>query len=130
SNTIRRRMGSPARTAYSSDTTASAAQSSAITGVTKRKPTRYVATKRLGSVAMSPAAVTIGAATLSRSRSRFAQKAATTTVSTPTTIDEMTAPITEITMKSATEIVGVLTNAADTALASTARAPGSYRDRT
>src|SRR2546430_16644926 len=55
SNTIRRRMGSPARTAYSSDTTASAAQSSAITGVTKRKPTRYVATKRLGSGAQLPA---------------------------------------------------------------------------
>ena len=53
---------------------------------------------------MSPAAVTIGAATLSRSRSRRAQNAATATVITSTTIDEMIAPITETTMKSAIEI--------------------------
>src|SRR5215831_18376890 len=99
-------------------------------GVTNRKPTRYVARKRLGSVAMSPAAVTMGAATLSRSRFRFAQKAATATVSTPTTIDEMIAPITEITMKSATEIVGVLTSAADTARASTASAAEIDSERT
>ena len=69
---------------------------------------------------MSPAAVTIGAATLSRSRLRRAQNAATATVITSTTTDEMIAPITEITMKSTTEIVGVRTNAADTTLASTA----------
>ena len=69
---------------------------------------------------MSPAAVTIGAATLSRSRLRLAQNAATATVSTPTTIDEMIAPITEITMKSTTEMAGVLTSADDTTLASTA----------
>ena len=55
---------------------------------------------------MSPAAVTIGAATLSRSRLRRAQNAATATVITSTTIDEMIAPITEITMKSTIEIDG------------------------
>ena len=39
-------------------------------GVTHARPTRYVARKSAGSVTMSPAAVTIGAATLSRSQLR------------------------------------------------------------
>src|SRR4051812_8911085 len=81
---------------------------------------RYVARNRLGSVTMSPAAVTIGAATLSRSRLRRAQYAATATVSASTTIEEMMAPITDTTMKSTTEIVDVCRNASDITLASTA----------
>ena len=42
----------------------------------------------------------------------------------------MIAPITEMTMKSTREIVGVLTNAADTAFASTARAAEIDSDST
>ena len=75
---------------------------------------------KLGSVTMSPAAVTIGAATLSRSRLRFAQNAATLTVSTSTMIDERIAPTTEITMKSAIVIDCFSPNSDDMALASTA----------
>jgi hypothetical protein len=119
---MRRRIGSFERSATTRAPTATAAHSIAIIGVTNRNPIRYVARKRLGRVAMSPAAVTMGAATLSRSRLRFAQNAATATVITSTTTDEMMAPITEITMKSTMEIVGVSKNAAETALASTAKA--------
>ena len=63
---------------------------------------------------MSPAAVTIGAATLSRSRLRLAQNAATATVSTSTTTDERIAPITEMTMKSTIEIDRPCTNSVAT----------------
>ncbi len=69
---------------------------------------------------MSPAAVTIGAATLSRSRLRRAQNAATATVSTSTTTDDRTAPITETTMKSAMEIDGPPINISHINLAKTA----------
>ncbi len=77
----------------------------ATTGVTHARPTRYVARKSAGSVTMSPAAVTIGAATLSRSQSRRTEIDATATVIAITTIDERNPPTTEITTKSAIEIV-------------------------
>ncbi len=54
---------------------------------------------------MSPAAVTIGAATLSRSQPLRTLSAATPTVIPSTTIEDSTPPTTEITTKSATEIV-------------------------
>ncbi len=77
----------------------------ATTGVTIGTCTRNVARNNAGSVTMSPAAVTIGAATLSRSHPRRTLSAATPTVIPSTTIDDSTPPITEITTKSATEIV-------------------------
>ena len=54
---------------------------------------------------MSPDAVTIGPATLSRSQPRFALRCATPSVIASTKTDDRTAPITEITTKSAIEIV-------------------------
>ena len=89
-----------------------------------------MARNRLGSVTMSPAAVTIGAATLSRSSERFAQYAATATVSTNTTIEEMIAPTTDTTMKSATEIDLPPTIISDINLASTARSAEIDSDET
>ena len=72
-------------------------------------------------MAMSPAAVTIGAATLSRSRLRRAQNAATATVITSTTIDEMIAPITEIDHEvDDRDRRALLNSASDTTFASTA----------
>ena len=66
---------------------------------------------------MSPAAVTIGAVTLSRSQLRRTPSWATTTVMPITTIDDRKPPITEITTKSATEIVFSRPNATQIALA-------------
>ena len=66
---------------------------------------------------MSPAAVTIGAVTLSRSQLRRTPSCATTTVMPITTIDDRNPPITEITTKSATEIVFSKPNATEIALA-------------
>ena len=66
---------------------------------------------------MSPAAVTIGAVTLSRSQLRRTPSWATTTVIPITTIDDRNPPITEITTKSATEIVFSRPNATQIALA-------------
>ncbi len=69
---------------------------------------------------MSPAAVTMGAVTLSRSQSRRTESDATATVISITTIDERNPPITEITTKSAIEIVFSRPNATEMTLASTA----------
>ena len=67
SRTIRRRIGSLARRLSTSETMPATVHSAATTGVTHATPTRKVARNNAGSVIMSPAAVTIGPATLSRS---------------------------------------------------------------
>ena len=121
SRTMRARIGRCERIATTIATSPIAAQITAITGVTTSKPTRYVARKSVGSVTMSPAAVTIGAATLSRSQPRRTLSAATPTVIASTTADDRTPPSTEITTKSAIEIVWSSPNPTDTVLASTAR---------
>ena len=69
----------------------------------------------------SPAAVTIGAATLSRSQRRCAHATRPLTVIASTTSDESSAPTTDTTMKSAIEI-DVWPKATAIALARTARA--------
>ncbi len=93
-------------------------------------PSRYVARNRLGSVATSPAAVTIGAATLSRSQRRVAHCDATPIVIARTTIDESNAPTTATTMKSAIEIDGSTPNATAIDFASTASANDVDSDST
>ena len=72
-------------------------------------------------MATSPAAVTIGAATLSRSQRGVADCDATPMVIASTTIDDNSAPTTATTMKSTTEIDRTL-NATATAFARTASA--------
>ena len=69
---------------------------------------------------MSPAAVTIGDVTLSRSQLRRTPSCATATVIPMTTIDDRKPPITEITTKSATEMVFSRPNATQIALARSA----------
>src|SRR4029078_6803298 len=101
SRAIRRRIGAVDRKLATSADTAAIAQSAAMTGVIQANPTRYVARNSAGSVTMSPAAVTMGADTLSRSHPRRTLSVATPTVIPMTTIDEGTPPITEITTKSA-----------------------------
>ena len=66
---------------------------------------------------MSPAAVTMGDVTLSRSQLRRTLRVATPTVMPITTIDERKPPITEITTKSAIEMVFSSPNATEMALA-------------
>ena len=94
------------------------AQRPARVGVNQLMPTRYVARNRPGKVTMSPAAVTSGGWTLSRSKSkrteiavdarpRRAERRPTTTIP----------PTTEITTKSAIEIVFATPNATETAFA-------------
>ena len=53
---------------------------------------------------MSPAAVMMGAATLSRSQPKRAEAAATPTVMARTTTEEITPPTIEMTTKSSSEI--------------------------
>src|SRR5207244_13583628 len=91
--------------------------------------TRDVASNRDGSVTMSPAAVTSGAATLSMSQSRRADTWATPTVSPSTTIDEIAPPTTEITTNAPMEMVWSRPKPTATALASTARARETDRLR-
>ncbi len=71
---------------------------------------------------MSPAAVTSGAATLSMSHPRRTDIQATMRVRPSTNTEPRTPPTTEITRKSASEIVSPAPKADDTTLASTARA--------
>jgi hypothetical protein len=82
-----------------------------------------------GRVTTSPAAVTTGAATLSMSQPRRAALAATPMVRARTTTDEMAPPTTEMTTKSAIEMVRVSPNPTATDLASTARASDTPSDR-
>ena len=115
-----RRIGSRARNPTTSATSPAATQIPATTGVNHAMPMRYVARKRPGSVTTSPAAVTIGVETLSRSRSKRTQAVVTTTTTSRTTIDDSMPPTTEMTTKSTIEIELATPNATETALASTA----------
>ncbi len=76
-----------------------------------------MARNNAGNVTMSPAAVTIGDVTLSRSQLRRTLSVATPTVIAITTIDDRNPPITEITTKSTIEIVFSSPKATHTALA-------------
>jgi hypothetical protein len=79
----------------------------AMAGVTHRIPANAVATNRAGRVTMSPAAVTSGAATLSRSQPRRNATRDRRIVNPPTTTLESTPPMTEITMKSSIEMLSM-----------------------
>ena len=85
-------------------------------------PTKNVARNSAGSVTMSPAAVTSGAATLSMSHPRRTDRAATPSVSASTKIEPNTPPTIEMTKKSVSEIVSETPNALAIVLASTASA--------
>ena len=121
SRAILRRIGRRARRLRTSATRLATAQRPARVGVNQLMPTRYVARNRLGKVTMSPAAVTSGDWTLSRSKSKRTEIAVTTTTTSRTTTDDNIPPTTEITTKSAIEIEFATPNATETALASTAR---------
>ena len=97
--------------------------------VTPLMPTSRVARNRAGSVTMSPAAVTRGAATLSMSQPRRTASQATPRVRASTTIELRTPPTTEITRKSTVEMVSATPKAVATTLASTASAAEMNRVR-
>ncbi len=120
SRAMRRRIGNRERTLATNATMATIAQNTATIVVSQAIPTRYVARNSAGSVTMSPAAVTMGDVTLSRSQFRRTPRVATPTVMAITTIDERKPPITEITTKSAIEMVFSRPNATEIALARTA----------
>ncbi len=77
---------------------------------------------------MSPAAVTMGDVTLSRSQLRRTLSVATPTVMPITTIDDRNPPITEITTKSAIEMVFSRPNATEIAFARNARTSDTESD--
>ena len=85
SSTMRRSIGRCVRQPTTSTRCARARRATASTGVTPAMPTSAVARNRLGSVTESAAAVTTGAATLSRSHSWRTLSAATRDVITMTT---------------------------------------------
>ena len=129
SRAMRRRIGRRARTLATRAAIPATAHSTATIGVTHARPTRYVARKSAGSVITSPAAVTIGAATLSRSQSRRTEYVATPTVIAMTTIEDRKPPTTEITTKSAIEIVFSRPKPTEITLASTASTSEIESDR-
>ena len=102
---MRCRSGNPARKAATSAAIASRLPTTATTVVTTWISTRKVARNNDGSVTMSPAAVTSGAATLSMSHPRRTEPAATPRVRARTAADEMTPPMIEMTTKSPMEMV-------------------------
>src|SRR5829696_137362 len=120
SRTMLRRIGKRARNPTTSATKPAATQINATAGVNHAMPTRYVARKSPGSVTTSPAAVTMGVETLSRSRSNRTQVVVTTITTIRTTTDDSMPPTTEMTTKSTIEIELATPNATETALASTA----------
>ena len=99
SRRMRMAIGSPDRKAATRAATAITDVTMARIGVTMPGPTMRVARNSDGNVTMSPAAVTSGAATLSRSQSKRTDAAATPMVSRRTNTDEMAPPTIEITMK-------------------------------
>src|SRR2546423_10858653 len=122
SRTMRASSGSPARKAPISDSVARTVRMTPRIGVTSVTRTSTVAANNDGSVTTSPAAVTRGAATLSMSHPKRTEPAATPRVSARTTIDETTPPTTEMTTKSAMEMVCDKPNPTATAFANTASA--------
>ena len=112
----------PDRHAHTSAAAAPMALAMATSGVSAVMPTRYVARKSAGSVTTSPTAEMRGALTLSRSQPRRVELAARPSVTTSTTIEASSAPITDTTMRSVMPMMPDSPNSGASTLVITPRA--------